>query len=73
MASSITKSRDNSGVLGGSTERDLLIKFNVLVAAIDTLCAKLDADAGVTDTNYTTLVANLNSRIGDVSGTVISS
>lgn len=71
MASSITKSRDQSGLPGGS-ERDLIIKFNVLVAAIDTLCAKLDADAGVTDTNYTTLVANLNSRIGDPSGTVIS-
>ena len=72
MASSITKSRDNSGG-PGSTERDLLVKFNVLVAAIDTLCAKLDADAGLTDTNYTTLVANLNSRIGDLSGTVVSS
>ena len=71
MASSITKSRDNSGGAGG-TERDLLVKFNTLVAAIDTLCTKLDADAGVTDTNYTTLVANLNSRIGDLSGTVIS-
>ena len=72
MASAITKSRDNSGE-PGSTERDLLVKFNTLVAAIDTLCAKLDADAGVTDTNYTTLVANLNSRIGDMGGSVISS
>lgn len=72
MASAITKSRDNSGE-PGSTERDLLVKFNVLVAAIDTLCAKLDADAGVTDTNYGTLVANLNSRIGDMSGTTIAS
>ena len=71
MASSITKSRDNSGG-PGSTERDLLKQFNVLVAAIDTLCAKLDADAGVTDTNYVSLVANLNSRIGDMSGSVIS-
>ena len=72
MASAITKSRDNSGVIGGSTSRDLLVKFNVLVAAIDTLCAKLDADAGVTDVNYVSLVANLNSRIGDVTGTTIS-
>ena len=72
MASAITKSRDNSGLQGGGTERDLLVKYNVLVAAIDTLCAKLDADAGVTDINYVTLVANLNSRIGDVTGTTIS-
>lgn len=72
MASSITQSRDNSGE-PGSTERDLLVKYNVLVAAIDTLCAKLDADAGVTDTNYTTLVANLNSRIGNLSGTAVTS
>lgn len=72
MASAITKSRDTSG-LAGSTERDLLVKFNVLVAAIDTLCAKLDADAGVTDTNYATLVGNLNSRIGDMAGTTIAS
>lgn len=35
-------------------------------AAIATLCAKLDADAGVTDTNYATLVnAALNAVIVD--------
>jgi hypothetical protein len=72
MASAITKSRDNSGE-PGSTERDLLVKYNVLVAAFDVLCAKLDADAGVTDTNYAALAGNLCSRIGDMSGTAITS
>lgn len=71
MASSIVSCRDSSG-LPGSTERQVLKSLNTLIAAIDTLCAKLDADAGVTDTTYVSLVANLNSRIGDMSGTVIS-
>jgi hypothetical protein len=71
MAASVTSSRDNSGGRG-STERDLLVKFNVLIGAIDVLCTKLDADAGVTDTNYQALVGNLNSKIGDQSGTAIT-
>ena len=71
MAAGVTSSRDNSGGRG-STERDLLIKFNVLVGAFDTLCTKLDADAGVTDTNYQSLCGNLNSKIGDMSGTAIT-
>ena len=30
----------------------LRVEFNKLRAAFDALCAKLDADAGVTDVNY---------------------
>jgi len=71
MAASVTKSRDNSGE-PGSSERDLLVKFNILVGAFDTLCTKLDSDAGVTDTNYQSLCGNLNSKIGDMSGTAIT-
>jgi hypothetical protein len=37
------------------------------------LCTKLDNDAGVTDTNYQALAGNLNSKIGDMSGTAITS
>jgi hypothetical protein len=34
---------------------DVRIQLNNLVAAIRGIAAKLDADAGVTDTNYTAL------------------
>lgn len=33
-------------------------QLNVLVTKFDALCAKLDADAGVTDTNYRATLAD---------------
>lgn len=35
-----------------SVLRTLLIQHNLVVNHLRTICAKLDADAGVTDTNY---------------------
>jgi hypothetical protein len=71
MAASVTKSRDNSGE-PGSSERDLLVKFNVLVGAIDVLCTKLDAMRASPTPTTQALVGNLNSKIGDMSGTAIT-
>lgn len=39
-----------------SAEQAMLIQLDSLVTAIQALTAKLDADAGVTDTNYTALI-----------------
>lgn len=83
MAGTTLKTHSFSG-LTDSVERNLVIQLNKLVADLETLraayaatLAKLDADAGVTDTNYvalnTVLAASLTaSKIGDESGTVIS-
>jgi hypothetical protein len=61
MAGTITKSRDNTGHEQGAM-RDLMLQHNKLVDDLETLRAKfvlvlqkLDADAGVTDTNYNAL------------------
>lgn len=34
----------------------LIVKYNALAAKFNTLLAKLDADAGVTDINYASLI-----------------
>lgn len=42
-----------------SAERLGLVKIDELIAILIALVAKLDADAGVTDTNYNTLLTGL--------------
>lgn len=72
----------------GSDVNDLLVQYNKLVddveairAALVATCTKLDADAGVTDTNYVAqaTVAAINpatdllgAKIGNPAGTAIS-
>lgn len=49
----------------GDTLADLIAAHNALATAFNVLVAKLNADAGVTDTNYATVsaqVGDLNSR-----------
>ena len=41
----------------------LLSNNDALIDAVKALCAKLDADAGVTDTNYAALISNSLSKI----------
>lgn len=41
----------------GDMVAELVTQVNVLTAAYNVLVAKLNADAGVTDTNYATVVA----------------
>ncbi len=52
----------------GSDLRALIVQFNNLCASVDGIAAKLDADAGVTDTNYaalwTTQYSQIKSRDG---------
>lgn len=71
-----TTSKDVAG-LPGSSHRDLVIQHNNLVAKVEALYAKLDADAGVTDTNYGALLGANSSgeakQIGDPTGTAITS
>lgn len=69
MAGTTTKSRPTA--YAGSDVRDGLVQYNALVADVEILraglaalaakfnavLAKLDADAGVTDTNYTSTQA----------------
>jgi hypothetical protein len=87
MAGTTLKRRDT----GGHTEnmvRDLVIQFNKLIddvelirAAVTATCVKLDADGGVTDTNYAaqatvaaidTAAEMLAAKIGNEAGTAIS-
>lgn len=82
MAGTTTKSRRTQ--LAGNDVNDLLIQFNKLVDDLETLraayaatLAKLDADAGVTDTNYvslnTVLAAGLTAaKIGNQAGTAVT-
>lgn len=55
----------------GSIEKETVIQLNALIAAIDVLTAKLDLDAGVTDTNYSALVTNY-AKIGNAAGTAVT-
>lgn len=41
----------------GDTVAELVAQVNILTAAHNVLVAKLNADAGVTDTNYATVAA----------------
>jgi hypothetical protein len=44
--------------------QDLLVNFNLLCASVDGIAAKLDADAGVTDTTYGSLWTTQYAKIG---------
>lgn len=97
MAGTTTKSKETSPAYQGDLTRDLCKQFNKLVddvevlrAALNTLATnfnatlvKLDADAGVTDTNYNATQAVTRTtydaaadltgaKIGDMAGTAIS-
>jgi hypothetical protein len=41
----------------GDVLNDLIVQVNALWVAVNAICVKLDADAGVTDTNYTSTIA----------------
>lgn len=80
MAGTTTKSRDNAGQ-EQSALRELLIQHNKLVddlealrAAFATLVTKLNADAGVTDTNYASVAAATltGAKVGNLSGSAIT-
>ena len=86
MAGTTTSSRVTG--VKGSDQSDLAIQHNKLVADVELLRAaivaiatKLDADAGVTDTNYAagatlaaidTAAELLAAKIGDQSGTALA-
>lgn len=57
MAVPADKSVRSMGRSGGSDQdAELVAEFNKLVTQLRVLTAKLDLDAGVTDTNYAALV-----------------
>ena len=56
-----------------SEERDQTVQINALCAAMDLLLAKLDADGGVTDTNYASTIGTGYAKIGDGNGTALTS
>jgi hypothetical protein len=82
MAGTTTTTFDNSGLAGAL--RQVIIEHNKLVDDVEALrakyaaaLAKLDADAGVTDTNYvatqTVLAATLTAaKVGNMTGTAIT-
>jgi len=43
----------------GSSERLSLLRLEQIIALLNTITAKLDSDAGVTDDNYQALLADL--------------
>ena len=45
------------------TSSAVMSKLDELIDAIKALTAKLDADAGVTDTNYAALISNAISKV----------
>lgn len=71
MAATTTKSRRTQK--RNSDMNDLLVQFNLLVASMDGLLAKLDLDAGVTDVTYASLWGTQYAKIGNLSGTAITS
>jgi glucuronate isomerase len=71
MAGTTTKSKQQ--FKPGTDAGDLVVQFNNLVTAFDAVLAKLDADGGVTDTNYTSLHGSTASKIGNMAGTAFSS
>lgn len=70
-----TSSKDNAGLPGGAL-RDVILQHNLLVAKYEALLAKLDLDAGVTDTTYASLLgassSNEAKQVGDPTGTAIT-
>ena len=57
MAIESVAQRLNATNLDKMTERELRILLAALVDGLQAVTAKLDADAGVTDTNYTATLA----------------
>ena len=57
MAIESVAQRLNATGLDKMTERELRILLAALVDGLQAVTAKLDADAGVTDTNYTATLA----------------
>lgn len=55
----------------GSIQKEVLIQLNNLITAFDVLTAKLDLDAGVTDTNYAALTTGY-AKIGNEAGTAVT-
>lgn len=49
-------------IANGDDREAIRVLLNALVDGIRTLTAKLDADAGVTDTNYTATFDNIISK-----------
>jgi len=47
----------------GSTEQAMLIKQDELIDLLKSLMAKLDADAGVTDTDYAATLTDLLEKV----------
>lgn len=54
MATIVTK-QQLAALSNARDEKTLVVTLNALIDAIRVVTAKLDADAGVTDTNYTAL------------------
>lgn len=75
MSTKVKTSVDLYGEVGG--KRDLVIQFNNLVAKFDALLAHLDADAGVSATDFVSTFdsnsTNGAQQIGNIAGTAISS
>lgn len=71
-----TSSKDNAGLPGGAL-RDVILQHNLFVAKFEALLAKMDLDAGITDTNYASLLgassSNETKQIGDPTGTALTS
>lgn len=57
MAAPADKATRPNG-LAGSSNADLITQQSNVVASLRLLCAKLDLDAGVTDTNYAALITD---------------
>lgn len=51
-----------------SAVKELLIQFNALNTQFDALLAKLDADVGVSDTNYASTLGATVCNINDING-----
>jgi hypothetical protein len=71
MADAAEKVYDNLGVKGNAV-RQLAIELNGLITQFRALLAKLDADAGVTDTTYVSLIDTGYSLVANASGTTIT-
>lgn len=50
----------------GSVVQELITAYNDLATKHNALLAKLDADAGITDTNYAALVSAVQTDIADI-------
>jgi hypothetical protein len=75
MALAVAKCRITS--TRGSDLRQLTVQFNNVLDTLRLITVKMDADAGITDTNYTTVletgVGGALSKIGNLAGTSVAS